>query len=322
MNRKNEVGKEQIKVTTMAGNSLDDKILLARMDPELVADQIGEFIIEEVLRSNATGCVIGLSGGIDSSTTAALAKRAFDKYNKTHKDKPLELVGYMLPTNTNHPSDTKDGIRVAELLGLRYEVHSIQPLVEPYSITNPETVNSKYHKGNLMAEIRATVLHRKGATENKSVLGTGNKDEDFGVGYYTLFGDGAVHMSPIGPLPKRLVREMGKYLGLPEDIVHRVPTAGLEHGQTDFKDLGYSYETVELVIEGIDQGFSWEQLPKHRQVIRYGQKDMEDYEMIHGKSKFSNMEDLVYDIRRRNIIGRKKSEILDPPQPRVTLEYE
>jgi len=81
------------------------------------------------------------------------------------------------------------------------------------------------------------------------VVGTGNKDEDFGVAYYTLFGDGAVHLSPIGNLPKRLVREMAAYLGF-DDLAGRVSMAGLEPGQTSFKDLGCDYEFAEVVLAG------------------------------------------------------------------------
>jgi len=305
----------------MNENKLEQRIKLAKMNPELVADQIGNFIIREALICEATGCVIGLSGGVDSSVTAALAKRAFDKYNKTHPNEPLEMVGYMLPSKTNSPEDTKDGIRVAEMLGIRYEAHSIQPLVESYATTNPETLGSKYHKGNLTAEIRATVLHRKSATENKLVIGTGNKDEDFGVGYYTLFGDGAVHISPIGGLSKRLVREMGKHLGLPDDIVQRIPTAGLEPDQTDFKDLGYHYETAELVMEGFAQGFSSEELIKHEQVIEYVRGDAREYQKIYGNPKFKTTEEVINDINKRNARAIGKSRIIHPPMPDITLEY-
>jgi NAD+ synthase len=98
--------------------------------------------------------------------------------------------------------------------------------VEGFRATNPEAFDSIFHKGNMIARVRANVLSTKAATEKKIVAGTGNKDEDFGIGYYTLFGDGAVHLSPIGGLSKRLVREMASFLGLGGHIVNRVPTAG------------------------------------------------------------------------------------------------
>ncbi|RLC31627.1 MAG: hypothetical protein DRH32_03945, partial [Deltaproteobacteria bacterium] len=74
------------------------KIKLPQMDCEKVSREIGDFIIESVLANNACGCVIGLSGGVDSSTSAALVKTAFDGYNKTH-DAHLDLVGYILPSD-------------------------------------------------------------------------------------------------------------------------------------------------------------------------------------------------------------------------------
>ena len=195
------------------------------MEPKQVADEIGDFILRKVLEMKKTGGVVGLSGGVDSTCVAALAKRAFDRHNAKHPNHPLEVVGYILPSNTNHPKDAEDGLKVATRLGIRHEVQSIEAIVEAFKTTNPEALGHKYHRGNLTSEIRAVVLHTKAATENKAVIGTGNKDEDYGVAYYTLFGDGAVHMSPIGNLPKRLVREMAAYLGF-DDLSGRVSTAG------------------------------------------------------------------------------------------------
>ena len=185
---------------------MERKIKLPKINPEKVADEIGNFVVETVNRVRATGGIIGLSGGVDSTTTAILVKRAFDKYNKKNHNK-LELVGYMLPSKLNNSKDTEDSIDVAKRLKLRYETHYIDPIVESYYEINPEIfqINHTYDKGNLISRVRANVLSTKAAFEKKIVLGTGNKDEDFGVGYYTLFGDGAVHLSPIGNLSKRLV---------------------------------------------------------------------------------------------------------------------
>lgn len=294
-------------------------IYLAEMNPERVADQIGDFIVGNIIRFGKSGAVIGLSGGVDSTTTAALAKRAFDK-------KPqygLELVGYILPSNENDPKDESDGKKVAKRLGIRYYTKSIQPLVEVLRITNPETFDPKYdgfHIGNLNSEARGMILRRDSATENKPLLGTGNRDEDFGVGYYTLYGDGAVHMSPIGNLPKRLVREMARYLGF-SDLADRIPAAGIKKGQTDFGDLGYKYELVELVCEGLRQGFSLEEILQHSQVLGMAQENMELYRKDFGFYKFPNPKEMIFDILDRNKIAQAKAEIVHPRIAPITLSY-
>lgn len=299
---------------------MSKKIKLARINHEQVASEIGNFMIQQIVRCGRVGGVIGLSGGVDSTTTAALAKRAFDIYNTKYENK-LELVGYILPSATNSHNDERDGKNVAERLGIRYEIISIQPVVEACKSSNPETFKSNFHKGNLMAEIRAVILHQKAATENKLVIGTGNRDEDFSIAYYTLYGDGAVHLSPIGNLPKRLVREMARYIDF-SDVADRIPTAGLEIGQTDFKDLGYEYETAELVIEGISQKFSLDELVRDNQVIEHVRRDIEEYERLFGRKKFSSVEEIVQDIAFRNRVAKAKAKILHPPVAPVTLDYD
>ena len=297
------------------------RIKLAKMEAKQVADEIGDFILRKVLEMKKTGGVLGLSGGVDSTCVASLAKRAFDRHNAKHPKQPLEVVGFILPSKTNDPKDAEDGLRVATGLGIRHEVRSIEAIVEAFKSTNSEALEHKYHRGNLTSEIRAAVLHAKAATENKAVIGTGNRDEDYGVAYYTLFGDGAVHMSPIGNLPKRLVREMATYLGF-EDLSCRISTAGLEPGQTSFKDLGCDYEFAELVLNGLDQGLNPDELARHSQVVSYAEQQIKKYAEWYGTPKFASVEALVNEVVRRHEIALLKAEIVNPDIAVITLTHE
>lgn len=299
------------------------EILLAKMDCEQVCGQIGDFVIDTVLETGSSGCVIGLSGGVDSSTTAALIKTGFDRHNArlAKKDRALELVGYILPSLVNPAQDETDAEAVAGYLNIRYEIHRIESLVESFRLTNPEAFKSKFHKGNMISRIRANVLSTKAATENKILAGTGNRDEDFGIGYYTLFGDGAVHLSPLAGLPKRLVREMAAFLSLDRQIIQRESTAGLEPGQSDFKDLGYDYDVVEMVTEGLAQGFSPEELIAHEQLVPLIEKQMKCYRSVYGIDKFESAKDVVEDVLKRHRQARGKMKIIHPPTPPITLSY-
>jgi NAD+ synthase len=298
---------------------LEKKIILPSINVSLVEKEIGDFIVKKILELNCTGGVVGLSGGVDSTLTALLAKKAFDGYNKI-AEKKLELVGYIIPSHINNPSDTEDGRKIAEKLEIRREVVDLGPALEAFKTTNPETFPSQYQKGNMISRIRAVVLNTKAMYENKLVLGTGNFDEDFGVGYYTLFGDGAVHISPIGRLHKRLVKQIVCENGF-FDIADKEPTAGLELNQSDFGDLGYSYETVEVVIEGILQGIGWDELKTHTQVKEMTAKDNEKYENMFGRVKFATADEVVDDINRRNVIAKRKSSLISPAIPEITLTF-
>jgi len=293
-------------------------IKLATLDCKQVCAQIGDFVIETVLETGSLGCVIGLSGGVDSSTAAALIKTGFDRHN-TQRNQNFELVGYILPSGINRTQDEKDAESVAAFLGIRYEIHDIENLIESYRLTNPEVFESHFHKGNMIARIRANVLSTKAATENKILAGTGNKDEDFGIGYYTLFGDGAVHISPIAGLPKRLVREMAAYLGLDRQIIQREPSAGLEPEQSDFKDLGYDYDVVELITAGLEQGVSKKALGEHEQIVALIENQIKQYKKTYGSAKFTSVQKVVEDVLKRHQQAKGKMKILSPPTPRITL---
>ena len=290
-------------------------IRLAKIDLEQTCRDIGDWVIERVRAVHANGAVIGLSGGVDSLCAAAIIQKAFK--SSSHK---LELTALLLPSAINNPADVEDGERIAQRLGLSYKVISIEEITEAYRHQIPDLKNHPLHLGNMMSRIRANVLSTEAALQGKIVAGTGNKDEDFGIGYYTLFGDGAVHMSPIAVLSKRLVREVASYLGF-EDIAHREPAAGLEPNQSDFRDLGYRYALVELVTEGLSQGVSLQDLYSHPQVLEQAQENESLYIQKFGAKKFSSAKEMLDDLLRRHEVAKKKMEIIHPPTPSIQLQY-
>jgi len=222
---------------------------LPTMNPEVVSKEIQKFILNKVRHHKKTGVVLGLSGGVDSSVVAVLCLRAF-------AGTPFVVKTYYLP----HYVGGDDRIFIDQLIkkfpAISYQVISIVSQCTSH-IDMVEAFSSKlsnYEKGNCYSRIRATFLSDFAEKGNKVLSGTGNRDEDYGIGYYTMFGDGAVHMNPIGCLSKRLVYQMAEYLDIPISIIGREPTAGLEPNQTDLGDLGYHYSTVEIVMESLAQG--------------------------------------------------------------------
>jgi NAD+ synthase len=234
-----------------------ERIVLNEIDTALAQREIEDFLIRKIAGAGLAGGVLGMSGGIDSSTVAYLAASAFKRANRGKPPaKRLKLVGLILPSATNDTREEDDARQVAERLGIEYRVIGIQPLIEAFKRVLPAVLREKYHLGNLASEVRAVILSRHAAALRCLVLGTGNRDEDYCLGYFTKRGDGAVDVSPIGALSKRHVRQLAKHLGVPDRIITKAPTAGLWHGQTDEGELGFSYDFAEQVIAGSDGGMS------------------------------------------------------------------
>ncbi|MEI6971540.1 MAG: NAD(+) synthase [bacterium] len=232
-------------------------IKLREIEPAVARWQIEDFIVRKVVDAGMTGGVVGLSGGIDSSTVAFLAASAFKRHAA---EKPaagrLELLGLILPSATNSPQDEADARDVAGRLGIECITVGIQPLIDTFARVIPAALGNRYHVGNLSSELRAVVLSRHAAARRRLILGTGNRDEDYCLGYFTKRGDGAVDISPIGSLSKRNVRILAAHMGVPERIITKAPAAGLWHGQTDEGELGFTYEFAERVIAGHDSGLT------------------------------------------------------------------
>ncbi len=264
---------------------------------EGAVDELSKEVINFTKGTGAEGGVLGLSGGIDSTTVAYLSKYAFDKYNAEHpNEEPLKLYGLLMPSNANANEDLQDGLTIAKNLGIEKKVVPIEPFAEVF-VNNLGIFNS-FDRGNLYSELRAVVLSRFAAAKNCRVMGTGNRDEDYVLGYFTKRGDGAVDNNILGNLPKRLVRELARHLRAPEDLVNRVSTAGLWQGQTDEGELGYDYEQSEIIQNGFDQGYTTKQI---QEITGFEKKIIEDV------------------AKRHKITEHKRNA---PPVGKVNLTYE
>lgn len=204
---------------------------------EQVVKVLTDFIRTEVLKTGFKKLVLGLSGGIDSSLSATLATKALGAEN---------VVGVMMPYETSNPDSLADAEKLVKELGIPHRLVEITPMVKPLFEMNPEM--DALRRGNVMARMRMIVLYDISAAEKALVLGTGNKTECL-LGYCTLWGDSACALNPLGDLYKNQVRTLAAYLGLPEKIINKNPSADLWAGQTDEGELGFTYEDADTLLE-------------------------------------------------------------------------
>ncbi|GAB6879324.1 NAD+ synthase [Halorubrum gandharaense] len=228
----------------------DDPPLDLRLsDEELddARDRIVSFIQSVVDDAGADGAVLGLSGGIDSTLTAHLAVEALGVDG---------LHGITMPAEVNDPEIMSDAERVAESLGIEYDVVEIQPIAETFFEQYPDAAEDRMAKGNVFVRTRAVLNYFVANAENRIVLGTGNRAEA-ATGYFTKYGDQAVDCNPIGNLYKMQVRQLAKHVGVPHDLVMQKPTAGMWTGQTDEEEMGLDYDTLDAILAvHVDGGLS------------------------------------------------------------------
>ena len=211
---------------------------LSEAELDRTHDHLVSFIREIVEDAGAEGATLGLSGGIDSTTTAYLAVDALGVDG---------LHGLVMPSEVNDPEVMSDAERVAMDLGIEYDVLEIQPIAEQFFEAVPEATDSRMATGNVYVRTRAVLNYFVANAENRVVLGTGNRSEAM-TGYFTKYGDQAVDCNPIGGLYKQQVRQLAAHIGVPADLVMQTPTAGMWTGQTDESELGVGYDTVDAIL--------------------------------------------------------------------------
>lgn len=202
---------------------------------------ITDFMASYMEKANAEGFVLGLSGGVDSSLVAALAKKAVGKE---------KITCFMIPIDSQ-PSDLKDAVEIAQTLGLNFIIYDASEIYHQMinNFVKQNIIIDRSSLANLKVRIRMSILYAYGQSNRLLVLGTDNADERY-TGYFTKWGDGACDLLPIAHLIKKEVVEASKLLGIPERLAERVPSAGLFEGQTDEKEMGVKYEDLDNYLLG------------------------------------------------------------------------
>ena len=186
--------------------------------------------------------VVGISGGIDSSVTSTIC--ALTEKKTIVLSMPIKQIKEQQDLSLKHQKWLKSKFKNVEshLVILDNVFKSFKNSLSEF--------DNEHGLANSRARLRMATLYQVAASNNGIVVGTGNKVEDFGVGFYTKYGDGGVDISPIADCTKSQIWEMGNSLGLLKEIIEAQPTDGLwDDGRTDVNQLGMSYQDLEEAME-------------------------------------------------------------------------
>jgi NAD+ synthase len=207
-----------------------------RINAELVAEILTRFIRIEIRRAGFQRVVVGLSGGIDSSVVTYLCAKALG---------PENVLAVTMPYKTSSEATRRDSRAVIERLGVKTIDVPITAQIDAYFAAFPDV--SQLRLANKCARERMTVLYDQSAAFGALVAGTSNKSELL-LGYGTQFGDMASAINPIGDLYKTQLYQLAAQLGVPGEILKKIPTGDLWVGQTDEGELGFSYAEVDRLL--------------------------------------------------------------------------
>jgi NAD+ synthase len=222
-------------------------------DYSKLENDLVNWLKEKIKNAGAKGAVVGLSGGIDSSLTSLLCKKAF----------PDNTLGLIMPCGSN-PQDQKDAEKHAKKFSIEYKIINLDNIYQEFintidNVENKINLNErlktnekidstlKMALANVKPRLRMTTLYYYAALNNYLVVGTDNRIE-MKLGYFTKFGDGGIDLAPIGNLVKTEVRALAEELGITKDIITKAPSAGLWENQKDEKEIGISYEEIDKYI--------------------------------------------------------------------------
>ncbi|MEJ6774225.1 MAG: ammonia-dependent NAD(+) synthetase [Porticoccaceae bacterium] len=242
---------------------IDEMRVLPDIDPEFEIQRRVSFIQDQLLASGCKSLVLGISGGVDSSTCGRLAQLAVDGLNQTTNSSDYQFVAVRLPYGVQQDEDDAQTslsfIQPSKSLtvNIKAGTDAINASVCETLAGNgllPNEAAVDFAKGNVKARARMTSQYEIAGMLGGLVLGTDHSAENI-TGFYTKFGDGACDLAPLFGLSKRQVRQLASTMGAPDSLVFKTPTADLEclsPQKEDEQVLGVSYENIDNFLEGRD----------------------------------------------------------------------
>ena len=207
---------------------------------KIITEWINNYCDSAIYKPKAL--VVGISGGIDSSVVSTLCANTGRK--TIVLTMPIKQIKSQHELSLQHANWLKDKYKNVDhhLLEMDKIFNSFSEVLNNF--------NNEHGYANSRARLRMATLYQVAAANSGIVVGTGNKVEDFGIGFYTKYGDGGVDISPIADCTKTQVWELGRYLGVSKEIIDTPPTDGLwNDGRNDLQQLGMSYEELEKAMK-------------------------------------------------------------------------
>lgn len=225
-------------------NKINKPFVINANNVEVYAYKIAEWIKERIRKADRKGVVLGMSGGIDCCVVARLCQIA---------EVDIHLVMMPYGEDMTNSKSHAHAIEFIEKFNFSYHIYDIQSAVDAITITHercPFTTseaNLELSRANIRPRVRMTYLYQLAQLGSRFVAGTGNMAERT-VGYFTKWGDGACDFNPLAMLTKQEVYTLARYLGVPDSIIDKKPSAGLWEGQTDEDELGMTYDQIDAYI--------------------------------------------------------------------------
>jgi len=213
-------------------------------------DALIDFIKGVAEDARCKGMVVGASGGLDSAVTAKLCADAVGAEN---------VLNIFMPSAVTPAADHIATEKLSGLWETDHEVIDVQPAIDAFA--GMLDAGEPLEKGNISARCRMLILYNRAKKLNYLVAGTTNRSE-YMMGYFTKFGDGASDLSPIIGLYKTQVRQVAEIIGVPKEIIKKIPTAGLWEGQTDEGEMGITYHDLDIILNGITLGLPDDEIAK------------------------------------------------------------